>query len=184
MIVRCKIIPCNDKIQLSCLICAGWWLYSTGVVPKDHQLVEARFLRSLCRGFFELNQQVQLTVGKMLKLVFTFLSVVSLQNKNKNISNKIVWISVRIVWAWFWPQLSCWTVPLTERLFLKLNIATELQNKFIRVSLVYECLYFIVTNWTLSTFLVFLVLFTYLFRCSYVICTVLISTNNFHVAKG
>jgi hypothetical protein len=43
MIVRCRIVPYIDRIQLSQLICTGWWLYGTGVVPQDHQLVEARF---------------------------------------------------------------------------------------------------------------------------------------------
>ncbi len=33
MIVRRKIVPYIDRIQLSRLICTGLWLYGTGAVP-------------------------------------------------------------------------------------------------------------------------------------------------------
>ncbi len=77
MMVRCRIIPYIDKNQLSWLICAGWCLYGTGVVPYDHQPVWDRFLRSLygghrLQGFVNSSGKFNSIVVKTLKPVLCF----------------------------------------------------------------------------------------------------------------
>jgi hypothetical protein len=110
MIVQCKIAPYIDRIRLSRLICAGWWLYCTGLVPSDHQPVWARFLRSLYGGrplqdFVNSAIKFNSIVVKTLKPVLCS-SCDSVPLKFKKQTWRQYNSSMPIVWDWFRPLLN------------------------------------------------------------------------------
>ncbi len=109
-IVWCKIVPYIDKIQMSRLICAGWWLYGTGVVLKDHQPIRAKFLRSLYGG--RRLQDFVNSASKFNSIVVKTLKP-DLGSSRDGVPLKLkkpTWrhynSSMRIVWAWFRPLLN------------------------------------------------------------------------------
>ncbi len=105
MIVRCRIVPYIDKIQLCRLMIVRYRCCTVRSSAGTSYISKIIVLRSLFAGFCELDRQVNSIVVKMLKPVLCFShDGVPLKFKKKTCRHYS--LTVRVVSAWFQPLLN------------------------------------------------------------------------------